>query len=309
MIFLGIVSIVIIGFFLAVCYFFSLAFVRCKTEDLEDLNAEINKPLRPYKEIIDKGIEYTKAQPHKTVTTVSFDGLTLYADYYDNKSDKTAILFHGYRSSAVRDFSCAVKMYTGFGFNVMLCDQRSHGRSEGNIISFGIKESYDVVAWAEFVAQKFGAQSIMLGGMSMGATTVILSLAHNLPSQVKAVVSDCGFTCSKDILKKVGYERYKIKVSMILPFLNLFCKAFGKFSLNSQSTIDVLKKSDMPVLFIHGKDDSFVPCEMSETAYKNANKKCRMLLVDKADHGFSYLVDRPAVENELGIFLKQNSLI
>ncbi len=296
-------------FLIVLIYFFCVAFVRQNLGDFNDVNSPVNKPLEKFKDIISGGIEYIKNTPCKEVNVVSYDGLTLFARYFDNKSDKTVILLHGYRSSAMRDFSCAVKMYTDFGFNVLLCDQRAQGLSEGNLITFGIKESYDVISWVEFITEKFATKKILLGGLSMGATTVLLSCSHNLPDSVKGMVADCGFTSPVAIINKVAKQHFKINANLVLPFLNIFCLLFGKFSIYGHNTKDAIKDSKIPILFIHGKNDGFVPCSMTEEAFACANSDSKLLIVDGADHGLSFLVDRETVLSEIKAFLKNSQLL
>ncbi len=287
-------------------YFFSVAFVKLNIGNPDDLNDSINKPLEKYKDIIQSGLDYIAQKPHEWVSTVSFDGLKLAARYFDNKSDKTIILFHGYRSSAARDFSCAIEMYTRLGFNILLCDQRSHGRSEGRLITFGVKERYDVKSWVEYVIGHYGTEKILLDGMSMGATTVLLACGLSLPENVKAVVADCGYTTPVEIMKIVAKKSMKINATLFLPFLNIYCKLFGNFSIYGADTRKVLKDTDMPIIFFHGLEDGFVPCEMSKEAYYVNTKNRKLVLIDGADHGLSYLVDKKTVEKELEEFIKEN---
>ncbi len=297
-----IVAILLIGY-----YFFSIAFVKHNLGDSENINDPINAHLEKYKDIISKGIVFINSEPYREVFISSFDGKKLAAKYFYYGKDKSIILMHGYRSSASRDFSCAVGMYKAFGFNVLLCDQRSHGKSEGILITFGIKESYDVKLWADFLTEKFSQKNIVLGGMSMGSSTVLLSLDHKLPDTVKAVIADCGFTSAREIIEIVGKRKFKINPRPILPLLNLYCLVFGRFSLFSKTCVDTVKSAKIPVLLIHGKDDGFVPFEMSQQIY-NANKNIKLLLVDGADHGLSYLIDRKMVEGTIKEFLKNNNL-
>lgn len=309
MIYLLIFVIALILIFAVIIYcFFSIAFVKHNIGNTDDMNDSINKPLEKHKAIITKGIDFINNEPCKWVHTQSIDGLTLYARYFDNSSDKTVILFHGYRSSAARDFSCAVGMYKSFGFNVLLCDQRSHGRSEGKLITFGVKEKHDVLNWCEFISEKYTPKKIVLGGMSMGATTVLLSLGLKLPQTVKAVVADCGFSSPVEIIKKVARQSFKINATIFIPFLDLYCRLFGNFSIYKNNTCDAINNSDIPIMLIHGKADGFVPCEMSKEAYKSANKKSKLLIVENADHGLSYLVDTKLVEDEIKNFLKECKL-
>ena len=298
----------IVFLILILLYFFCIAFVKHNTGDTDNLDDPINNFLSEYKDEIKKGMDYNNSQPHKWIYTESFDGLKLAARYYDNKSDKTVILFHGYRSSALRDFSCAVEMYKSFGFNVLLCDQRSHGRSDGKLITFGAKEKYDVITWCEYVTEKYSAKKIILGGMSMGATTVLLSLGLDIPKNVEAVIADCGFTSPEDIILKVAKQNYRINAKLILPLINIFCIILGKFSIYNNDTRVAVKKCDIPILLIHGESDGFVPCEMSKETIKNANVKSSILLVENADHGLSFLVDCNLVKSSIKKFLKEYDL-
>lgn len=295
----------VLVFAVIVLYFFIVAFVKLNGGNMDDVNDPCNKVLGKYKGIIAEGINHIRNTPHKWVETMSFDGLKLMGRYYDNNSTKTIIIFHGYRSSASRDFSCALQMYSSFGLNVLMVDQRSHGRSEGKLITFGVKESYDVLSWVDFVNEKYAPEKIALGGMSMGATTVLLSAEKGLPQNVKAIIADCGFTSPVDIIKLVGKKNFGVNASFFIPFLDFCCRIFGRFSIKNVTTVESLKKCSLPVLMIHGSDDGFVPCEMSRQAIKSCNQKSRLLEVPGADHGFSFLVDKPKVLSEIKEFLKK----
>lgn len=296
----------LIIFVAVLLYFFWIAFAKMKETDLENLDNRANNMLADYREDVENGINYIRNRTHIWVETQSFDGLRLAARYYDNNSDKTMLLFHGYRSAAARDFSCAVKMYIQLGFNVLLVDQRAHGKSEGRLITFGVKESRDVLSWINYVNEKLGADKIALGGMSMGATTVLLALGLDLPKNVKCVVADCGFTSPVDIIKIVAKKNFSVNADFFLPLLDLCCKIFGRFSIYGVSTPQALKKSDIPVLFIHGKADGFVPCEMSQRGYDAIPERSEIVLVEGADHGLGFLVDTKNVKFRLESFLNKN---
>ena len=295
--------VLILVFFLVMLYFFRITFVKMNMGNFDDVNDPCNSVLGEFKEAVGKGIEHINSTPCKWVETYSFDKLCLKARYFDNGKKNTVILFHGYRSSAGRDFSCALKLYTDLGFNVLLVDQRAHGRSEGRLITFGVKESRDVISWIDFANKKYAPEKILLGGMSMGATTVLLAAGTKLPENVKAVVADCGYTSPTEIIKIVAKNFLKIKADIFIPFLNIFCRLFGGFSIKGVSTLKSLKKCEIPVIFIHGKADTFVPCEMSERAFAVCNEKSRIVIIDKAYHGMSFLVDESEITNQLREFV------
>lgn len=298
------ILIFLVLFLLVVLYFFNVAFVRKQKVDVDKMDNTIEDALKPYSEVIEKGTEFINNTKHKWYYITAFDGIKLAGRYYDNNSSCTIFLFHGYRSGAAHDFSCAVEMYYKMGFNILLVDQRAHGKSEGKLITFGVKESRDVVSWAEFINAKFSPKQLIISGISMGATTVLLSLKHNLPQNVKGVIADCGFTSPADIIEKVGKDSFKINAHFFIPFLDLACRVFGKFSITKDSTVDAVKNTNLPILFIHGKKDNFVPCEMTEKAFENCKNNCRIFLSKEAGHGLSFLVDTEIVLSQLKDFLK-----
>lgn len=298
------ILILFILLFIALLFvFFSMAFVRKNSSNITDV--ENSSYLKPFIEKLRPGMDFIDSHPFEEVSILSFDGLKLYGRYYTNNSDKTVILVHGYRSNGKHDFSGALKFYYDYGFNVLLIDQRSHGKSEGRLITFGVKESFDVKDWAEFINKKYNPKQIVLSGVSMGGGTVAFALKRGLPKNVKCVISDCGFTSPEAIIRKVGYDRFKINAKFYMPFLNAMTHIFGRFSIY-ESTVDALKDNKIPIIFIHGEKDNFVPVEMSREALKAAGQNGKGIFVKEADHGLSYLVETERVTSEITDFLNEN---
>lgn len=298
-----IIFVLLLIFCAVVLYFFNLAFARKFSVSAADMDENLSKELSPFSDVIGKGREFIKSTPHEWCYTQSFDDLKLAARYYNNNSSCTILLFHGYRSSAAHDFSCAVEMYYKMGLNILLVEQRAHGKSEGKYITFGVNESRDVLSWCEFLNQQFKPKQIIISGISMGATTVLLSLRLPLPQNVKGVIADCGFTSPADIIAKVGKDSFKINAKPLIPFLNLACKLIGKFSITELSTIETVKLSNLPIMLIHGEKDTFVPCEMTKATFKNCKNNCKIFLSANAGHGTSFLFDTESLIQELKLFL------
>lgn len=305
-----IIGVLLIAFAVILVFLFKFAFVRADLAMANDLDSAMNKPLQPYREMIEQGQEFIKNHPFEWKTVESFDGLRLAARYYRRDgADRTMMLFHGYRSTGTRDFSCAVKSYYNMGMNVLLVDQRAHGSSEGKLITFGVKERRDVLTWIDHILNEEGEDMrIFLGGMSMGATTVLLSAGLDLPKNVKGIIADCGYTSPIDIIRKVAVQMFKVRGVVLIPLMNLGCRILGHFSLYGISTTDALRDNRIPLLFIHGKKDNFVPMEMSQKSYDAAGGPKKILLVDGADHGFSYLIDPDGVSETLEAFIAENSV-
>lgn len=289
-------------------YLFFFAFVRRKQKTGASDTFFGDGELKDFEEVIKEGIRYNETEPFDKVYTTSYDGLRLAGKRYKCTGEHkgTIILFHGYRSRGVRDFSCAVKEYRDFGLDVLMVDMRSHGESQGKLITFGAKERYDVITWTNFVLQNSPDERIFYSGLSMGGATVLMATELGLPKQVKGIVADCGFSSPYDILRCVAKSKFKINGALSVPFLGLFCKIIGGFTLKSANTINAVKKCTTPILFIHGKKDDFVPAYMSVNAYESATCKKRLLLVENAGHGTSYLRERELVANALRDLVNEN---
>ena len=248
----------------------------------------------------------TEKMPFHWVSITSFDHIKLYGRYY-HKADGAPliILFHGYRSCALRDCSGGFVLAHRLGFNVLAVDQRAHGRSGGTTITFGIYERYDCLEWAKYAEQylSYGAP-ILLSGLSMGAATVLMAAALPLPENVVGILADCPYSSPKEIINKVCKDM-KILPNLVYPFIWLGAKLFGHFNLNEISAVKTIQNSKIPILLYHGEDDRYVPCEMSRTIYASNTRICTLHTFPVAGHGLSYLIDPLRYENVTLDFLNK----
>lgn len=288
-------------------YFFRFAVVRKKPAKRKKKSLSASKglvDLDPYQQMMQEGEAWLNAQAMETVQIESHDGLKLSGHFLNIGSRKTIILFHGYRSRAFRDFSCVGDYYKGLGFNLLFVDQRAHGGSEGQFITFGVKERLDCVRWAEYVDRRIGGE-IILDGLSMGATTVLMAAGEKLPESVKGIIADCGFTSPKEIMLKVMEEDLRIRCRPLFRLVALMVKLRARFDVGEYSTIEAMKKNRLPILFIHGTDDKFVPCEMTKTAYEACTSEKSLVLIEGAGHGTSYLKEPETCKAALNDFLEK----
>ncbi len=251
------------------------------------------------------GKEYINATPYEEWYIRSFDGLDLFGRFFKNgDSDRTIILFHGFRSSGEHDFSCAFQMYFEHGFNILIPDQRAHGRSQGKYIAYGVLERYDALYWVKKVIEmRSENENIILSGVSMGASTVLMASGLALPTNVKAIIADCGFTSPEEIIKKVMTNDMHIPAFPLYYMTRLLARALAHYDFK-YSTLDSLKNCNVPILFIHGKADDFVPFYMSEQNYDACPTEKRAVWVDGAGHGTSFLVDTERCVKELEEFMR-----
>ena len=250
----------------------------------------------------------TLMQDAEDIFLPSYDGLRLHGQLLQQPGAKgTLLLVHGYRSSWSIDFSIVLPYYYSLGYNLLAVDERAHGQSEGAYITFGVHERRDAVTWAQYAEKHFGPEHpLFLGGLSMGATTVLLASALELPPSVRGIIADCGFSSPEAIMKSVLRAHVKwLPAGPLLALMNVCTRAFAGFSIKEASTLDAVSKTKRPILFIHGTADTFVPCAMSQAAYDACRAEKQLVLVEGAGHGQSYLTDRPRVQAALETFLNQ----
>ena len=249
-------------------------------------------------------IEWTKsirAMPHEDIEILSRDGLRLRAKYFEYEKDAPIeLLFHGYKGNAERDLCGGVERCFRLGRSVMIINQRASGNSDGHVITFGIKESEDCIEWVKYAVSRFGKdRKIVIGGISMGAATVMMATRFPLPENVVCVLADCGYTSPKEIIKKVVRDM-KLPDKLVYPFIRLGALIYGHFNLEETSAIECMKQCQVPVVFVHGDDDAFVPYEMSKELYEACtSEKKTFITIAGAGHGLAFPVDRDGYVGQL----------
>ena len=238
------------------------------------------------------------------VEIISYDGIKLSGRYYHvNENSGVDICFHGYRGTGIRDFCGGSRIAMGMGRNVILVDQRAHGESAGHSICFGIKERFDCLSWINYVLCRFGEETdINIYGVSMGAATVLLASELDLPENVKHIVADSPYTSAGDIIKKVCKDM-KIPSVLAYPFIYLGALLFAGIRLDCCDCAKAVKKAKIPILIIHGEDDRFVPCIMSEVIQKANPRLVHRVTFPNAAHGISYIEDKDRYEQLIHSFI------
>ena len=235
----------------------------------------------------------------ETVETEADDGVHLVGHWYCPANPKRIIVaMHGWRSSWSRDFGVISPFWHQNECAVLYAEQRGQGSSGGDYMGFGLLERYDCFKWIEWVNNRTGGKTpIYLGGISMGASTVLMTAGLNLPENVRGIVADCAFTSADAIWRHVVENNLHIPYGLYSGITNEMCKRKLGADHKEYSCLHAMKECRVPVLFIHGTDDNFVPIEMTYENYKTCVAKKHLLIVPGADHGMSYLVDKDGYEN------------
>ena len=243
--------------------------------------------------------ERIKSYTFEDVEITAYDGTRLVAHYYPSQQNKrTIIAMHGWRSSWATDFCVILDYWNSIGCNVLMCEQRGHKNSGGDYLGFGLIERYDVQSWANWVHDNKSADKpIYLCGASMGATSVLMASALEMPENVKGVIADSGFTSPQEIWKHVAKNNLHVPYTNLNAVLaNKFCYSRIQMNADEYSTIDAMKQTTLPVMFIHGAADTFVPVEMTYRNYAACNSPKRLCISPQADHVMTYLFDKEQYE-------------
>ena len=246
----------------------------------------------PYKSLLKEMFRETIERPFEPVTIRSHDGLTLFGRYYHTADGAPLdIGFHGYRSCYVADFCGGGTMSLSQGHNLLLIDQRAHGKSEGKSISFGINERKDALSWINYAIARFGpGTKICLYGVSMGAATVLMAAGLDLPENVKGIIADCPYNDPTDIIVEVGKKtHYPSWFTTFFTWLGAFL--YGGFNLRETNAVKAVQNTKVPILIIHGEDDTFVPAYMSKQVQQANPKMVRRETFPGAGHAMSYMLD------------------
>ena len=296
---LAILALLVLVMLCATVYFFRFAHRRVN-EVPPGLEREGEEWLA-YRQMTDEGLAWLAQRPSEKITVTSHDGLKLAGTYIPAENARACvILFHGYRSWGLRDYGGLLPFYGENGLSMVVVDQRACGSSEGEFITFGVKERLDAKTWAEAMDARFGGEMpIILDGISMGATTVMMAADLELPESVVGLIADCGFTSPFDIIAHVAKTGFHMPAFPMVYLLSLAASMRAGFSYRQCDTRKTLANNRRPIFFLHGGDDTFVPTHMTEQNYAAAGGWKRKLIVPGAGHGLSYMVDKPACQRAL----------
>ncbi len=280
-------------FFAFLAILFNMAFAPQRKHTGNPRRIPNDDQYGPIKSLMLEHIDRLEALEYQPVTVKSKDGLNLFGMYYERERKGIIELdFHGYRGNAFRDYCGGSVISKNGGVSSIIVHQRSHGKSEGNAITFGIKERHDVVCWIEYILKRFGKDTkIILSGVSMGAATVLMASNLDLPENVRCIIADCPYSSPEEIIRKVARDRH-FNDKLVYPFISLSARLFAGINLDEASAVKSVRETNIPVLIIHGDDDRYVPYEMGKKIFEAcASRQKQMLTVKKAGHAISYFLE------------------
>lgn len=211
-----------------------------------------------------------------------------FASNPDARHGQTAILVHGHQRSSLFMFPYARVYYSKMHCNVVMPDLHAHGMSEGESITMAMREGRDLLSWIDMARNTFGdSVSIVMHGVSMGAASVMNASGEELPGNVKCVVEDCGYSSVWDEFKFQLDDMYSLPPFPLLYAAQWLCKVTKGYGFHENDPVDNVAKCSLPMLFIHGDKDTYVPFYMMQTLF-DAKSEPKEKWVTHSAHAESY---------------------
>ncbi len=275
---------------------------------LPRLNLSGSAESEELKELIRTSSEELLTHEYEDIEIISHDGLRLVGHYFPCENAKRLLIcFHGWRSSWHGDFAAVTQFWREQGCAFLLTEQRAQGASEGEVMGFGLLERFDCLSWANYAMERFGSLlPTYLVGVSMGASGVMMAAGFDLPENIRGIMADCGYTSPGAIWKHVAERNLHIPYDGPAAFFaEKLCQKKIGMGPESYSCPEALSKSRVPLLFIHGTGDSFVPVEMTYENYRACASPKRMVIAKGAGHGQSFLVDKAQYREKVLAYWKE----
>lgn len=304
----GLVIVLLIINFAIGLFFYDLAIDRNVKDFLNG-----NEDLEVSAETMDVFLEgdwrsWHDEQPFEQVQIEAHDGIKLNGYYLEanEPSNKVVLFAHGYLGHA-KDMSLFGEHYVEeLGYHMISPDSRGHGESGGNYIGFGWHDRLDYMEWIRYIIDRFGTDvEIVLHGLSMGGATVLMTSGEDLPEQVKAIIADSPYTGVYQLFSYQLDRMFHLPDIPFLPTLSLITNWKAGYTLKEASALEQVKKTEVPILYIHGGADQFVPTEMTKKLYEQTNSEAEILLVPGASHGESIVLEREKYLQTLQTFLNR----
>lgn len=234
------------------------------------------------------------------------DGARLHALYAaaPDTTRRTAVIVHGYTDNAIRMLMIGYLYHHDLRCNILLPDLRYAGHSEGTHIQMGWKDRLDVLRWMDVANQTFGGNtSMVVHGISMGAATTMMVSGEPQQPYVKAFVEDCGYTSVRDQFAKELKEQFHLPAFPLLDVASLLCEWRFGWDFDEASALRQVRQCRLPMLFIHGDADDYVPTWMVYKVYEAKPAPKELWVVPRAVHAMSYHDNREEYTRRVSAFL------
>lgn len=253
-------------------------------------------------------LDWVDQQEFEEIHMTSKDDLDLMSYFLPAKkpTNKLVILTHGYLGNAKQMGLYGQFYYEELGYNIFMPNARGHGKSGGDYYGFGWPDRLDLIDWTKLLSEKLGADTeVIYHGLSMGAATVLMASGEQLPEQVKAIIADSPYQSVYQLFAYQLDRMFHLPAFPLLDNMSLLTNARAGYSLKEADALSAVKRATVPILYIHGKADTFVPTEMTKELYEETKSDAALFLVDDANHGEAFVMDQEVYKMKIKTFLEK----
>ncbi|MFB7141075.1 alpha/beta hydrolase [Gottfriedia sp. NPDC056225] len=195
------------------------------------------------------------------------------------------------------------ELFLKLGFNVLTYDHRRHGESGGTTTSYGYYEKYDLQTIVHYLKVLKGDIVLGIHGESMGACTM-LQYAGFVEDSAAFYISDCAFsTFEKQLTYRLKMD-YKIPKWAILPVSSIWLKLRNGFFIKDISPLLATNNIKKPVLFIHSKQDDYIPYTNTIHLYEANQGEKELFIAENGAHAMSLNENKEEYYSIVSSFLK-----
>lgn len=160
-----------------------------------------------------------------------------------------------------------------YGFAVFAIDYRGFGKSDGELPSEAMTYEDAAAGWAWVAQQQPDPTRRFIYGHSLGGAVAIdlaarLAREHPQAPQARGLIVESTFTSLPDIAAELSWSWLPTRLFMSMRY----------------DSIDKVRTIDVPVLFVHGTGDRYVPARFSQALYDACAAPKRLLLIENGGH-------------------------
>ncbi len=306
---IGVLAFIVLAY-LAACYIgFYLLIVRTPRFDLTKPNSLMGPDFPAMVRQLHADLKELGLLPSENITVVTDDGLHLYGNFYlcPKPSKITVVCLHGYNSNGYGDFGSRALGYLKMGYNVMIVNHRHSAKSEGKYTGFAVLDRFDVPLWLKAVNERIPDGEIFISGLSMGGALAMQVSCNDLGANVKGIIEDCGFTSVKEVFEFQCRRVVGFVPRLSLKIIDFFMRKIAGYGVDEVNSVDCVKESKYPILFIHGDTDYFVPTEMVFRVYEACTAEKELYLVKDCAHAMSEFKDPKEYFKRIDDFIRKHS--
>lgn len=297
---LGIIALAIIG-----ASFYMVNFALNANND-KDVDSVLAQEFNKY-EHLEPWLDSLKTSNNYCDTFVTFNGKDrLHAIYVKAtpQTNRCAVLLHGYKDCYASMLMLGYMYNHDFGYNILIPDHFAHGLSDGNIIQMGWKDRLNAMKWMDIANHVFGdSTQMVVHGISMGGATTMMISGETQKPYVKCFVDDCGYTDVWSQFSNELHNQFGLPNFPLLYTANILCNIRYGWSFKEASAIEQVKRCTLPMMFIHGSDDSYVVTDMVYQLYEAKQGDKELWIAPDSKHAKSYFDHQTEYANRVKLFV------